>query len=848
MKDSEGIPDDYAAAVWASDDGTTFRETWPFASNLPWWRTSGTGTTLALPQTTARFFRLVWKGPAKLRLRRVVWSSLPAIHYLDGKTGEAPCALLPEHPLPTEPGTAVPTDAIVDLTDQLNSEGVLNWKVPAGSWTLLRIGHRNITGRYARNAPASKEATGLECDPFNREAVAFHFDHYVGTILKDAETVGGKAMAGVLMDSWETHMPNGSPVFREAFRQRRGYDVFSYLPTFAGFIVGNRDATDRFLRDVRQTANELIAEHFYGEMAAQSRKHGLTLYAEVIAIEAGLHVDIPMTENGGEGPVDHGKFAASCAHLNDSAVVATEAFTGMANWNDCPVSLKQLGDRFFCGGINRIVFHTYAHNPDVTKVFPGPAFWKYGTPFSRGQTWWEMGQAWITYLSRCQFLLQYGHAAADALCFCGEDPASGKGFIPNKNIPALPQGFDWDLLPSEALANRLSTKDGRLITRGGTSYALLVLPDSDRMTPESAAKIRKLVKAGATVLGQKPLRSPSLSGYPTCDEKVRSIGDEVWGHCDGKTVTQHAFGKGRVFCGLTLKETFDAMGLLPDFSYTCVGAQANIRFIHRRSDDGTDIYFLSNQSPGPSDIVASFRVTGKQPELWDAVTGHIADVATFRQEGGKTQLPLHLENSGSIFVVFRNVIAADTARVAKSSVAVFREALAVKGPWTVVFTPGWGAPESMTFAALEDWSKRPEDGIKYYSGTAVYRTAVDWEGAAGGEGEVRLDLGDVAVIAEVKLNGTACGVAWTPPYRVDISQALKPGRNELEIRVANTWANRLIGDERLDAAARRTWTTYHSFTKDSQPTRSGLLGPVFILTAEKATISPGISQSPCSKR
>ena len=613
--------------------------------------------------------------------------------------------------------------------------------------------------------------------------------------------------------------------------------MLDYLPAFAGQIVGSRDITDRFLCDVRRTGSDLNSEVFYGTMAKQSHKHGLQLTAESCGgtgagtavadcLQHYLYVDIPMTEAGRAM-----KPAPSAAHLAGKKIVAMEAFTegGGANWNDHPASLKYDCDSFLCTGINRLTFHTYAHNPDLKRIYPGPAFWKYGMPFSRGQTWWEMGRAWINYLSRCQFLLQRGNAAADVLYFYGEEPAgpivnvfATKG--PNLDAwPALPKGFDYDLLPAEILIKRLAVRDGLLVTPEGTIYRLLVLRDSDRMTPETANKIKDLVKDGAVVMGPKPQHSPSLTGYPQCDEIVRRIGDEVWGNCDGKVVTEHAYGRGRVYWGIPLKDTLAAMRLAPDFTYTCSDANADVHYIHRRDGD-TDIYFLSNV--GEVDIEASFRTSGRKPELWDAVSGRTRDAVAFREDNGRTLLPLHFDPHGSMFVVFRKPIPPGAEGKAASNVTAFHNDLTISGPWEVSFTPGWDAPESVTFAALDDWSKRPEDGIRHYSGTAVYHTSFDR--SAPVSGDIRLDLGKVGVIAEVRLNGVNCGVAWTMPYRVDISKALRVGRNKLEVRVANTWANRLIGDEQMAPDKRRTWTTYHSFTKNSPLVSSGLLGPVTV--------------------
>jgi hypothetical protein len=831
-------PNEHSPSVWASDDGNNFRKVVQLATFVCVYNCAEEGVTHAIPATRARFFRLVWEGPVELNLKRVVWSAEPAITAHKAQIGDEGRTMVSEPEIPDEADTVVAPADIVDITGQLDAQGNLTWSAPAGAWTVLRIGYRG-TGK--RNAPAPKEASGLECDKFSREATSFHFDNYIGRILAEAKAAGSKAMKGVLVDSWEAGTQNWSPVFRGEFRQRRGYDVLHYLPAYAGFIVGSREITRRFLRDARQTGSDLVSENFFGTLRRRAHQNGLQLYAEScggngagVMVADGmqhyLYTDIPMTEDGGR-PM---REAVSAARLTGKPVVAMETFTqgGGADWSSHPGSLKGNGDGYFCRGINRLVFHTYAHNPDINRLFPGPAFWKYGLPFSRGQTWWELGRAWISYLSRCQFLLQRGQGTADVLCFYGEEPA---GPIPNvfvKNARVsdtwreLPKGYDFDLLPAEFLIRDMKVRRGLLAGPDGASYRLLVLRDSDRMTPEAALKIRKLVKSGAMVLGPKPQRSPSLKGYPQCDDKVRAIGDEVWGDCDGRTVTQHTFGKGCIFWGITVEEVLNELALPADFTYTCADANANICFIHRRDGD-VEIYFVASQGPGPVDIEAGFRVSGRLPEIWDPVTGRTGDAAAFRQEGGRTLMPLHFERAGSLFVVFRKPIAADAAGPATQNEAALKEALTIQAPWRVSFQ-GWGAPGSITFETLDDWTRRPEESIRYYSGTAVYRTAFDW--VLPLPERASLDLGNVGVIAEIFLNGMACGTVWTRPYRLEIGPVLKPGRNELEIHVANTWANRLIGDELLPVAERKTWTTYHGFKADTPVGwfRSGLLGPVTV--------------------
>ena len=552
-------PDAHRPVVEASANGVTFTPVAQLSTFACLYNCELDDIDHALPATTATFFRLVWTGAHKVGLTRVQFSGRPALSGLKAKAGVCGLTFVGEPALPEEPGAAVDPKTILDLTDQKDAKGDLAWTAPAGDWTVLRIGYRNKT---RRNMPAPQEGSGLECDKFDPEVASFHFDQYMGLILGEAKACRSKAVKGILLDSWEAETQNWTHRFPQEFKKRRGYAVTTWLPAYAGYLVVSRDQTERFLRDARQTCNDLLMENFFDVIRRRAHESGLTFAAESCggsgagtmvadAVEHYLHVDVPMTEAG--RPM---REAVSAAHLTGRPLVAMEAHTGRANWELSPRTLKGEEDFFFSVGISRIVFHTYAHNPTPERLYPGPAFWSYGLAFSRGQTWWPMAKAWITYLSRCQYLLQRGQAVADVLACYGEETLGPLVKVYKKTggysdaLAGLPEGYEYDLLPARFAIDSLRVNaDGSVSAPGGSRYRLIALYNSDRMTPELLRKIKALVAKGATVLGPRPAASVSLSGYPACDDEIRKTAGELWDGCDGKTVREHAYKKiGRASC------------------------------------------------------------------------------------------------------------------------------------------------------------------------------------------------------------------------------------------------------------------------------------------------------------
>ncbi len=256
-------------------------------------------------------------------------------------------------------------------------------------------------------------------------------------------------------------------------------------------------------------------------------------------------------------------------------------------------------------------------------------------------------------------------------------------------------------------------------------------------------------------------------------------------------------------------------------------------YIHRTAGEA-EIYFVANQSNGWAEAECTFRVAGKAPELWDPVSGATRPAAVYSQTEGRTTLPVQFAPYGSVFVVFRKPILGTAAPVARRNFPVFGAPHELSGPWTVQFDPKWGGPESAAFQQLVSWTQRPEEGVKYYSGMATYHKTFDLPEALRRPGRpLALDLGDVKNLAEVRLNGKNLGILWAMPFRVDVTDAIKPAGNNLEVEVVNFWPNRIIGDQSLAPEKRFTRTNIRKLTKDTPLMDSGLLGPVRILAEER---------------
>ena len=855
-----------------SDDGKNYRSLGRLEPPRHGWQDGDAEVTHAITPTTARYFRFTYekegsepgaedldfaKWKPTLKLSRIELLGEPRIHQYESKTGEVWRLSKQTTDAQLPANLCVDKRKVINLTDKLGADGKLNWQVPAGNWTIIRIGHTSTGHTNATGGGG----IGLECDKFNPEAAKLQFDNWFGEAIKQVGPDLAKRVLKIFhVDSWECGSQNWSPVFAAEFQKRRGYDLLPYLPLMAGVPMESAEKSEKVLADVRQTIAELLVDNFYGTMAKLAHEKGCTFTAESVAptmmSDGMLHyqkADIAMGEFWFRSPT-HDKpndmlDAISGGHIYGKNIIQAEAFTELRLlWDEHPGMLKTAADRNFALGINRYVFHVNVHNPWLDRK-PGMTLDGIGLFFQRDQTWWKPGKAWFDYISRCQAMLQQGHPVADIAVFTGEETPrrailpdrlvntlpgifgtervkQEKERLANKGVPiinsvedashsanmVLPEnwidplrGYNYDSFNKDALLRLATVKNGRIILPGGASYAMLIIPGVSQMSPQpwqlSAEVIKKLlqlVNDGATVL----------------------LGDQRM-----KAVLSKG-SSGKLLIGPYQKDTFDEVGLSRDLIATDSANQTakDIAWTHR-SADGFDIYFISNQQALNRTIKLSLRVTDRVPELWDPLTGEIKQLGNVNKSG-RTNISLDLAANGSAFIVFRK--ASSIAKSAEDKQGHFKSIQTFTN-WQVQFDPKFGGPvKSVMFDKGDDWSRNANDSIKYYSGTAVYNHTFQFTGKTGSK--TYLDLGNVANLAEVYLNGINCGTAWTFPYRVDLSKAIKSGENKLVIKVTNTWANRLMGDHTLPESKRITWTNAPYRLEGRSLLPAGLLSPVKLLT------------------
>lgn len=720
-------------------------------------------------------------------------------------------------------------DEVVDLTDITDGNGQLQWNAPHGKWRILRFGYR----------PTGRNLDGVfYIDHLSEEVFDLHWQNTAGLLLSEMSPEERLAFTYVECDSWEAGDPNWTKHFADEFKKRRGYDIIKYLPALVGETINSAEESERFQNDFKLTISDLISEHHYEHQRDVAHQHGLHSYAEAAGphqFQADLlkcvgRCDVAMGEFWMPSPHREkvsGRFlvreAATAAHIYGINRVFAESFTSVGpNWEVSPFLMKAAADQAFCDGLNWICFHTFSHRPSVADV-PGMTH-SAGTHFDRTVTWWNQSAPFIDYLSRCSDMLQQGLFVADVLFYKGHGMrSSGNASEWEDGLknppPTLGSGYDYDKCNEEVLLARLSVKDSKLVLPDGMSYEVLAV---DKNTPLSFKALQKLVELanqGATIVGEAPM---SYLGVDDNADAYSKLAQEIWGE---SSKGEYQIGEGRFVWNATIREVLMQKNIQPDFEVKGVSEHGVIDFIHRE-DGNTDIYYVCSRWQPEEKVECTFRVADKQPELWNPLTGEVRKLTNFKQENGRTKIPIEFDPCGSYFIVFREPVTVQSAKTDWPSYKMVHELM---GEWEVEFDPNWGGPETTSFEKLIDWSKHDDDKVKYYSGKATYHKTFNmpevWQKDSAA---YFIELGKVHEVAEVRLNGENLGVLWTKPFRVDISSALKEQENKLEIDVVNLWPNRLIGDEFLPDSQKYTQTNIRKFTKNTVLLPSGLIGPVQI--------------------
>jgi len=848
--------------VQSSNDGKHFTTITRLESPRFGWQNGDAPVTHAIPEVTARHFRFVFdkegtepgaedldgaKWKPSLRIHGLYLSDEPVIHQYESKNGSVwrVSRHTTREQVPDQ--LAVPLQDIINLTGKMDAHGKLQWQAPAGNWVIVRMGHTS-TGHTNATGGAGK---GLECDKFNPVAITTQFNNWFAKAFEKTDPALAAEVLNLLhVDSWECGSQNWSPVFANEFNKRRGYDPMPWLLAMAGVPVESAEQSEKFLHDIRQTIAELVNDVFYTTLKKLAREKGCRFSAESVAptmmSDGLLHyktVDIPMGEFWTNSPT-HDKpndmrDAISGAHIYGKPVVQAEAFTSVRmNWGEHPGNLKTTGDRNFALGINKFSIHVFTHNPWLHRK-PGMTLDGVGLYFQRDQTWFQQSKAWIDYLTRCQYLLQQGKHVADIAVFTGEQ-LPRRSLLPDRLVATLPglfgekkvkeeeqrlrnegqptrvipdgvrhsanmadpedwidplNGYDYDSFNPDVLL-QATVNNGKVVFPGGATYAILVIPVTHKMLPDKgymsvpvAKKILQLVHEGATILMDNTYEK--TYGLQEQNDSLRIIMHELFSK---KNL------KGRVMALPYTGNAFSQWGV--DRDVEIAENDHTIAWTHRSVGE-EDLYFVANQADYAQHKTISFRVAGKKPEIWDAVTGKRYSITEYLEKNGRTYITLPFDAGESFFVVFRSDSDAALPVFAKADV-VFTKTM--EGPWRVQFDTAFGGPEKpAVFNTLQRWTSHADPGIKYYSGTAVYQKSFKWNRKH--TGKVWLTIDSVFNIATVKVNGMECGTVWTKPYRADITQAIRRGKNTIEIFVSNTWANRLIGDQQLPEAKRVTWTT-----------------------------------------
>ncbi len=844
---------DPIATLQVSDNGVDFtdvRELYTVRTGKREWTIND-----SFEPVTAKFFKITFNQTMSFQEAKL--SATQSIHNVMGRISMGRTEDVKMTPI-GQPSAdmIIKPEQVLDLSQDLQADGTLKTTLPAGNWTILRFGYTS-TGAY--NNPASDAGRGLECDKFNRPALKTHYDAFVKKVVENTKEVAPNAMQYSEIDSYEMGGQNWTDDYAKLFKGKYGYDIIDFLPLYAGRFVESPEVSDAVLWDVRQFNCDLMTENYFGYFAELCREDGIQSYIEpygfgpVNDLDVGAKADINMGEFWMGREMTMVQSAVSASHIYGKKVTSAESFTSnpQINWKGHPALAKTSGDLAWVYGINEFMFHRFTHqaNPNVA---PGMTMGRWGFHFDRVQPWWDnAGPAWFTYMMRGQYLLRQGVPVSDFLVFIG-DGSPNSVYLRKDFEPAIPAGTNFDCSNADVLINRISLKDKTMVLPEGTTYKALVLKNSAKLSLKSLQRIYEIAQSGVPVIGEMPQQA---AGYLHTAEQKALFAQTL------ASLTALP----NVYAGFVWEQMMAQENISADFS---IAGRNDIPFIHR-ADADKDIYFFFNPDSIKQLFECQFDVVGKIPELWNPMTGEVVKTAQFAHDNGKTSVWIDLEGEESVFVVFRSsskgvATITDTEKMANASYTLNDKhtiqeekettamALAFANDWTVTFPSLRTEKKTYQFSELQDWSQHTVEGIKYYSGTAIYENEFKISKKQKGKNQrLTLDLGDVSIAARVIINGQDLGVLWMSPFEVDVTEVLKKGKNTIKVEVTNQWTNRLIGDEQypnetgFDRNAevmpdwflnnepaplkqRSTFTITNFYGRDKTLLPAGLLGPVVI--------------------
>ncbi|MEP7106954.1 MAG: glycosyl hydrolase [Ferruginibacter sp.] len=790
---------------------------------------------------------------------------------------------------PTSKDSTLQGKEIIDITDKMDSTGKINWQVPAGTWRIVRYICMPTGQPLAIPSPNSN---GLMLDHFSAEAQRVNMKYIFERLLPVTGSLKNRSLKYLYGDSYEVNSAVWTPLLPEAFYKGNHYSLIRYLPVLDGYTIDNNETTRRFIFDFTKTLSNLIIENHYQLGRKICEQYGIGFYAEAGGPGKPIH-NVPFEDLKALGAltVPRGEFwnkhpqleilqiikgISSASHIYNQKFVEAESFTSVWLWQEGPDELKPLADRAMCEGLNRFVYHTFPHTPPESG-YPGWVY-NFGTLINTTNGWWPKSQGFHEYLGRCSYLLQEGNFRGDVAFYYGDEAPN---FVPPKHlIPSLGFGYDYDVVNSDAILNKMQVKNGRIYLPHGQYYEVLVLPDEIRMSPDVLKKLERMTAAGAIIIGPKPSSSYGLYNKEPSDKSVHLIAERLWGKCDSVHVQEQVYGKGKIVWGKTIREVLSQKGNPPDIRLPETIRGNTLDFIHRTAK-AAEIYFLRNVSNKPFMLPVRFRIKNMQPEIWDPETGTITPVTTYQLNKEGVELALPFSGYGSCFIVFRktnkkvivNGISLDNKKLFSEKIdgSVLRyvnkgvvttsnglwqwnakgkslskqvkmqDAINLPGPWVLHFDQRWNAIASDTMHSLIPLNQSVKEQVKYYSGTVAYHHTFNFDKDKISKDElVLLNLGKVKEIAGIYLNGQSLGLLWHQPYETDITAVLRNGENNLVIEVVTTNNNLLVGDAKLPLVYKRTRSNINKlpnawqFPFSQAPLQdAGLIGPVELRFAEK---------------